>query len=432
MSTTTNTTLRIFQTITIVIATLSFVASFTMALMIKKSKEPPSPYRRLIFGLSVADVMQSAALITGPFLSPSDSPGAIWAIGNTCTCNLNGLLISLGALSLPMYTFSLCLFALLRVKYRMTREAFAEKVEWKLHAFTWFWSLMSFIFPLYSKDINPTKSGVMCTIRAQPLHCDTNPDKYGECIRGTNATVYITVFFHVPLLLYFAGMTASLASLSWYVFVQESQILGGRRLGCCKWFKQCVWHDPIDIHSERTRSQLEIRVFSTDSLIQSSLYVIVFMLTYSSSFIFILTTWMTKSSPSELAGFLKMILFPCGGVLNILVYTRPKVGKFRQRHSEMSYFYALWQIVKAGGDIPTRFTISSDGEESESSMPFSIREESMASDEAAGGQSTIQFPLRIDSPCVSMDGYSSDEEEESEISSNLYIPETSIMTSRDR
>lgn len=66
-----------------------------------------SPYRRIIFGLSVSDMMLSIGLLAGPWLSVEGTPFAHWAKGNIHTCRFGGLIGAIGLSAVPMYTLFL-------------------------------------------------------------------------------------------------------------------------------------------------------------------------------------------------------------------------------------------------------------------------------------------------------------------------------------
>ncbi len=112
-------------------ATMSFVASLLMIIMIARSKqssrsrqgvgaanvEPSaflssSPYHRIIFGISFSDLLQSLSIALGSFAPPSNVPQALWGIGNKLTCALDGLMFTVGSTSTALYAFLLSFFCL--------------------------------------------------------------------------------------------------------------------------------------------------------------------------------------------------------------------------------------------------------------------------------------------------------------------------------
>ena len=70
--------------IPIVSGSVSFIASFTLVVMILMSADKlKTPLRRLIFGLSVSDVIASISTILNPLMLPE---GEFLAYGNQGTC----------------------------------------------------------------------------------------------------------------------------------------------------------------------------------------------------------------------------------------------------------------------------------------------------------------------------------------------------------
>ena len=117
-------------------ASISLLASSTIAFMIYRSRKGlKSPYSRIIFGLSVADTVQSLGFILSPFAAPSDTPGAFWAVGTTKTCDFVGWFIILCGLGVPFYVLFLTFYFLMRVKYKVHPKQFAQRMEWKIHLF---------------------------------------------------------------------------------------------------------------------------------------------------------------------------------------------------------------------------------------------------------------------------------------------------------
>jgi hypothetical protein len=70
----------------------SMIASTTIVTMILRSTTKlKKPYRRIVFGMAVYDIIQSLALTTSVFPSPSGT--RMWAIGNDATCSAQGFIL---------------------------------------------------------------------------------------------------------------------------------------------------------------------------------------------------------------------------------------------------------------------------------------------------------------------------------------------------
>jgi len=81
------------------------------------------------------------------------------------------------------------------------------------------------------------------------------------------------------------------------------------------------------------------------SLVQSSLYIASFFicLQLTSSW-----TWCIS------------IFWPLGGFFNILIYTRPKVSRYKDSNPEYSRLYVFLIIVLSGGEVPTEIDFGDD------------------------------------------------------------------------
>ena len=154
----------------VVTSSVSFVASSTIATMILVSpKKLTTPYRRLIFGLSVSDIVQSLALLTGPFSSPKGSILASWAIGNITTCNLNGFMATNAFSFVPMYTTSLSVYYACKLTKGMSDDTFAKRIEPFLHIGPIIYNLVLTSVALALKSYNSL--GNFCYYAPYPETC---------------------------------------------------------------------------------------------------------------------------------------------------------------------------------------------------------------------------------------------------------------------
>ena len=71
---------------------VSFTSSSTIATMILRSKTKlTKPYRRIVFGMCLYDIIQSLGAMSSTFLSPEDSD-RLWAFGNDSSCSAQGFI----------------------------------------------------------------------------------------------------------------------------------------------------------------------------------------------------------------------------------------------------------------------------------------------------------------------------------------------------
>jgi len=354
-------------------ASLSCLASITIAIMILRSDGglASSPYRRIIFGLSIGDILQSLGIFLGPFASPIDTPNALWAEGNLHSCDAAGFILVFGGSMVPLYTFSLSLYFLLRVKYRMSRADFAKRVEWIIHTMIISFCLIGSGIILVTGSFNATRAGSLCAPVAYPLGCDTQTDLIGECTRGRNALIFFIVFYYLPSFLSFIGMIVCLGTLTQYVYAQEAKLRKATSAqnqdltkSCCRWTKHRSGivedndNEELCPQGQRIRRAREnLRSFSRETLVQSGLYMFAFLTTYS--FLFIWLFMSLSGAEDQRWTFLAIsVTWPLGGLFNILVYTRPKVAVLKASYPTYPWILMLFTVVMAGGEVPDEIDLN--------------------------------------------------------------------------
>ncbi len=203
---------------------VSFLASSTIVTFVVL-KGFSTPYRRIIFGLSISDICQSLGLVFGPFLIESDIkiPQAIWASGNTRTCQLSGFLTVIGMNAVPMYTLFLCIYYVCKCKNKMTDSQFAHRVERKTHIFIIVFNLGLYFIALAMGTINPGALGNLCLPAAAPAGCRLDPAIFGECdpFIATAAHVFNVISTAIVPLASLVGIVACMAMLFWNVLMVE-------------------------------------------------------------------------------------------------------------------------------------------------------------------------------------------------------------------
>lgn len=391
-------------------ASMSFLASTIIAFAITclGNVGLSTPYRRIIFGLSVADILQSLALLTGPFMVP---PGKCSGAAGTevASCKANGFIMSTGATLVVMYTFFLCVYYLYKLKYRMTDNAFRHKIETKCHAFIVVFCVAVNITALGMDTIHTSAFlRSFCAINSTPTGCRKHPDIVGECDPTTRKRADHLIFVTVVSLpiICLVGITFAMASLYHHAYVlnqtieQELQLSiqtptslrsGIRRDGSSRRSiardgslrtntpreggsvrTSTTREDSLRISDPRGGSALATveepedeaametpqdkvqqlsRLYRREMMIQATCYVGAFCITYIPMVICVFLTIYTEN-PLIISSIV-MFTFPLGGFLNILVYTRPKIASLRRNHPECSRLRGFWLVLRAGGEIPS-------------------------------------------------------------------------------
>ncbi len=167
-------------------------------------------------------MLQSFALLAGPFLASSDFPQALWSIGNEHTCRLDGFLYLLGMTAVPMYTVFLCVYYLCKLKNRMTDAQFCQRIEKKVHAFIVVINLGVYLLAWILDVINPSFLGNYCGPASMPTGCVRDPATYGECERGGPAVMYFLVFsFALVPVSSLCAIIVCIGLIFWHTLMRE-------------------------------------------------------------------------------------------------------------------------------------------------------------------------------------------------------------------
>ena len=402
---------RLNVTCMIMTASMSFIASFIVAIMVFRSRTDlhsgpysslptlaVSPYHRIILGLSLSDMLQSGGLLTGPFMAPAYVPQALWGIGNNASCRINGLVLSMGQVGTMMYTCFLCYYSLCRIKkFNVTDDSFRnqERIEWKVHTFILAFMSAVGTATVATKTLNTYAGGSHCTIAAVPAGCRQNPEIFGECEEAISKHVVpLSIVFHlvVPFLC-ISGIIVCMVKIYWYVMITRTRIFRGpvtarvlRRSAFLRNRDEGADADAdadADLESKsrhdttivlttstqqrtsgggqpqaqpvahvRDSSEDLVKFYKREIIIQACLYVATFFVTYIYLWCLTFANIIAHQTPSVWMNCLASIFYPIGGFFNILVYTRPKVVSLRRSHPEYSWFQAFAMVVKAGAVVP--------------------------------------------------------------------------------
>ncbi|GFH56004.1 hypothetical protein CTEN210_12480 [Chaetoceros tenuissimus] len=378
-------------------ASLSLVASSAILFMVRDSlffskrkassgggassnrTKAKTPYRRLIVGLSISDVLQSLALVVGPFVPPKGTPQSPWAIGNTASCDAFGFIMLAGNMAVPMYSFALSIYYYCRVKYKMPNDVFFNKVEKKLHFTIAIFVVVVCFAALFTESLNAIPTGSACQVSSIPVGCRDNPNY--ECTRGTEAVVpFVWINMSVSFFC-LIGIIVMMVLLCWNIVFRQNVTSGLNRRSTSNlrmgttgsndpqeevahegWFRRRLVNSIAlltifqDQRGDETEAMYLSRIYMAQMLLQCTYYVLSYICTFM--FTWVMSGYYISGNAPPVWILCPLALFySFGGALNILVFTRPKVHTLRIRYTELSWVKAFWLIVKHGGEIPSEDVI---------------------------------------------------------------------------
>jgi len=400
----------------IISGSVSLLGSGAIAAMILMSAEKLSrPFRRLIFGLSVMDIIQSLAMTLGPFSLPADLDGVLWSMGNTTTCDIQGFALHIGFAGVPMYMLSLTIYYLYVIKFSMKDKIFSTRIEPWLHLVSIGWTIGGGIACWATGSFNMMESGNICWYTPSPHDCVANDDV--DCVRGAHAFAFGWIFggsnfATLCCIIYclhevcrtvieqeekndryrFRGSVCA-RSEPLRSSVPTSESSESRRASFVSLassirripslFKQILNSEDIrepnlenvssSILTSRSYAQRAIEKSEKrkrETKIQASLYVYAFLFTCIWAYIYGFLVTIGVSVPYIII-FLFSVFYPLGGFFNILVYTRPKINSVRKKNTGLSWFRSFALVIRAGGDVPSSIPIMSSSQNSYSGIDYS-------------------------------------------------------------
>ncbi len=347
-----------------------------------------SPYHRIIFGLSIADMFQSLAMITGPFMAveAANTP-AKWAIGNVVSCRINGLWFLIGLISSNLYTCFLCYFCFCKVARQTTDASFRKHIEWKIHSIILFITVAMSVAALVAKAIHTNGMGNMCGIAAFPPAFRGDPEIYGACDKKLEKSQFILVAIATLALVpvCFVIIITLMTNICCYVkrtttisgnvkpannLRSSNERIASNRTSAAMMGTNEVSEDTKGSEENGTNDFADLERMAVEAecrkqfMIQASLYVIAYMAT-NILFASMILMVVARGCYDEIFSTIASFVFPLGGLYNILVYTRPKVIGLRRLHPKYSWLKAFIFVVRVGGIMPAMVVSGTDSKDKE-------------------------------------------------------------------
>ena len=349
---------------------VSCLASSIIIFMILTEPEKglASPYSRIIFAMSISDILFSLGMLLSPFMGPKDNPDALFAIGTTESCEAIGLIFALGLTCLVFYTVFLTYYFMRRIKYKVTPQNFAKKEEKYFHISFIVFAVAFVITSVSSGSINPQGKGNICGIGPYPIGCDKTPDMI--CKRGDGkVTQFLLALSATMWIGAFVTLIVILVLFTHHVYRAERILtIPAREIGNVHHRREPDEDVDVDQAEEiadgleennadeimASREEKNRLILTKQALHQSMLYILAFFSSWLSPLILVIQiNFLDIIEEQEWRFWLAAILTPLTGVFNILIYTRPKVFKLKEIIPDASYIELLTVIIVSGGEIPS-------------------------------------------------------------------------------
>jgi hypothetical protein len=316
-------------------------------------------YRRLIFGMSVFDLIQS---MSQAFSSGPIPAGSMWgSYGNDITCDLQGFTTVIGGYGSMLYSLSLSVY-FISVMSDMPERRIKKYLEPIIHTVAISAPTAVGVYLYIRQFYNP--SGTICWVVPQELgDCLVNGEiSSKECmITWKHLIDLVVILLFYPKLLIFAGNCIALFII-WYMDFAESKrrsdffksALSGDRHRNSQMSSQGTRTggsgDPTGPLAQRLSRPSKATLQRRKTLTKRAIaYIVGFIVTYIFSFVNRFLQ-ISGNEPHHILGLLSRFFVPLQGFFNLLIYTYPHVVSYRQNNTGSTYFQALLEVLKSGGD----------------------------------------------------------------------------------
>mmetsp|Transcript_25114 Transcript_25114/g.28940 ORF Transcript_25114/g.28940 Transcript_25114/m.28940 type:complete len:381 (-) Transcript_25114:604-1746(-) len=315
---------------------LSVVSSSIIIVMILRSNVKLSNrYHRLMFGMSLTDMLFSSALSFGSLPAPINEPNVWIAIGTRSTCNLQGFFVAFGIASF-FYFLSLQIYYLLMIKYH-TKKTLLKKLEPYLHIVPISIGLLSGCLALITDSINPGSRGY-CWPQDFPLHC--TGDENVECIRGKNALKQRIFLLAWPVILIWTLN----CTIMWAIY---STLRKQDRRNASHSFQPSRTSTPPRRRSFTTFTADESHNLQYQRSRKARTRVLQYFIAFSLTMGFVTLDMLlcNVKSLDNLMEILTLISQPLAGFFNLIVFIIPTVNNVRRVNPEFSLFRACGTAI---------------------------------------------------------------------------------------
>ena len=319
-------------------------------IVLRQTKFRQDSYHRLLLGLSVADLFFTLGWMSGAFTVPAERTDDASAYGTTQSCIVAGFFVQLGTTS-SAYNGMLSIYFLLVIVYGVPPLRL-KMFECCMHVAVWFYAVTTAVAALPLKAYNSVGVMEVCWLGDFPRNCLDDPNV--ECLRGKYSKKLIYLYAMVPLI---AFLTVVSCNVLIYATV--------RRIQVTRHSARSIVSGVDAVTEDQKRRTRAVAV-------QSFLYVFAHFNSIMWCFAVInleATDMLTQDNQSSffVLLFLCQVFTPAQGILNLMIYLRPRYLRIRAREPNLSKGSAFFRSMGSPGSkrrLPTlRYPVPGDADE---------------------------------------------------------------------
>jgi hypothetical protein len=264
------------------------------------------------------DIFQSIAHILSTTPVPDGTANMYGAIGNQLTCSIQGFLLMAGA-GAPVCNLALSFHYINAIQKKKPNP----RLEPLYHIIPLIASLLTGIIAWVGQEYN--NHGTICFVSEYPLNCREDPDV--ECTRGLRAYEF-GITYGVIIAIAFFGVFFNMTRLVYLVHAMTEKSF--------KRYASPGVNQKPNVNNIKKRKAI---------LVQASLYVWSFFITYIWVFINGAQRRFSDSERQFPLIFLSKVFFPLQGFFNFFIFIRHRVKKIMRQNSDIRYIHAIFISV---------------------------------------------------------------------------------------
>lgn len=319
----------VYALLPVLSGTLSVLGSSAIvyAILVDRKKKLKQTYHRLLLGMSLMDIIQSVAFTLTTLMVPSEVPEHWGNIGNWTTCDIQGFMVQLGGVGTFMFNASLSYYYLLTLYFGVKDECIKHFVEPLFHFLSVAFPMVTAVIALTKRYYSPLQvSTGTCWVSEYPAFCSFQDDV--ECERGP---VNLGFRFNFLIVILFTALSLLINMSLIYCRVRKQSRHMSQRYGL-----------GTNDSERQTRRMAGQSFWYVGSFFLNLLptIILLFLPTVES---------ITEQNRIYLFGLscLFKILHPLQGLMNCVVYLRPRFISVRRKYPTLSFWGAVDAVVRS-------------------------------------------------------------------------------------
>lgn len=341
---------------------LSIIGSSIIIHLVYKASQR-GPYMRILFGMSICDLITSLAWAIQGFVMPAATSQRVWAFGNDASCTAIGFLTQF-AFSGFLYYGMLSYYYVLTIRWGVRDAKFSKYVEPWMHVISVGYPLITASVGAAMGFFHENELGIGCWINDYPRNCGFDPTETGmKCkspligwIMGGSVILFILASIIVTNTIIYLHVRFTITRARRFAFFQQANNNNHHHhhASAARTTTTSANHQTNNRQRQQEANDSQTRRVRAVAA-QCFLYVAAFVLCYTWTIaIRILegTTFEAKDEASIYFLLVGQAVFgPLTGWLNLIIYLRPRYLRCRKDIAQESKWWAVKRAL-FGDKIP--------------------------------------------------------------------------------